>query len=358
MALIAPGAAHPTKAWPVTRFAEVAERLHEQHGVHILWARSSLDTVDTKYPGALAADALATLTDWSLERLASLIARCRLTIANDSGLAHLSSAVGTPVVALFGPTHPALGFAPAGLFDQVLEVDEYCRPCSLHGSKPCHREKQYCFDRLTVERVVDAAHEILTSHKRKGACAFVDRDGTLIVDKNYLKDPDSVEFEPGAVEALKKARSLGLKIVVVSNQSGVARGRFGIDDVERVNRRLMEMLMQEGLELDGLYFCPHHPHGRNPEYTRECRCRKPAPEMLHRAAVDLGIDLRRSWMVGDKVDDVSLGRVVGARAILVRTGFGRDEEQDFVPGRFEDRTMVADNLPAAVEIIEEAEHCD
>ncbi|MBU8934495.1 MAG: HAD-IIIA family hydrolase [candidate division Zixibacteria bacterium] len=357
-ALIAPGAAHSTKAWPVKRFAQVAEQLHRDQGIHIIWARSSFDNVDTEYFGSLCAEALTTLTDWPIEKLASVIARCRLTIANDSGLAHLSSSVGTPVIALFGPTHPVLGFAPAGLFDRVLDVDESCRPCSLHGSKSCHREKRVCFDRLAVERVVEAACGILTSDIRKQAGLFVDRDGTLIVDKNYLKDPDGVEFEEGAIEALKRAHASGLKIVVVSNQSGVARGYFSIDDVERVNRRLLEMLAQEGIELGGLYYCPHHPDGSNPKYTRECRCRKPAPGMLHQAAIELGIDLRKSWVVGDKIDDVNLSRVVGARSVLVRTGYGREEERRFVPSRFEGRTIVADNLLAAVREIERVGSCD
>ncbi|RKX29378.1 MAG: hypothetical protein DRP47_01925 [Candidatus Zixiibacteriota bacterium] len=349
LVLIAPGAAHPTKQWPTEQFAQVAERLHCEYGVHIVWAVSSSDQVDTSFTGSLNSNAITELTDCPIEQLASIIASCCLTIANDSGIAHLSSAVGTPVIALFGPTHPVLGFAPAGLHDQVIDVNEPCRPCSLHGSKPCHRDKRYCFERVTSERVTQAAAGILDNDINNRPALFVDRDGTLIVDKNYLKDADGVEFEKGATKALKAARSLGLKIVIVSNQSGVARGYFDIETVERVNRRLLEMLTQEGVEPDALYYCPHHPNGSNPLYTKECRCRKPAPGMLHQAAFDLGINLRRSWVIGDKIDDVNLGRVVGARSVLVRTGHG--QEQLLASNRFANRTLVEDNLEAAVEQI-------
>ncbi|MEA2030622.1 MAG: D-glycero-beta-D-manno-heptose 1,7-bisphosphate 7-phosphatase [candidate division Zixibacteria bacterium] len=349
--LIAPGAAHPTKQWPLERFAEVSEELHDKYGANIIWAISSFDNVSTSYIGSLGSDAVIELVDLPIEKLASIIAHCRLTIANDSGIAHLSSAVGTPVIALFGPTHPVLGFSPAGLHDKVLDVDEPCRPCSLHGDKPCHRDKRYCFERLTVDRVTQAATNILNSDINNMPALFIDRDGTLIVDKGYLKDPDGIQFEEGAIEALKKARSLGFKIIIVSNQSGVARGFFSINNVEQVNRRLLEMLSREDIDLDGLYYCPHYPNGTVSLYSKVCQCRKPAAGMLHKAAIELGIDIRKSWVIGDKIDDVNLGKVAGARSVLVRTGHGQEQEQRFIPSRFTDRTLVADNLRAAVELI-------
>ena len=161
---------------------------------------------------------------------------------------------------------------------------------------------------------------------------FVDRDGTIIVDKNYLSDPDEVELIPGAVEALKIFNSLSFLVVVVSNQSGVARGFYSIDDVERVNRHIRLLFEREGAYIDKFYYCPHYSGGVIAEYSYECDCRKPRAGMLLRASSELEIELSRSFVVGDKDADILLGRAVGATCILVLTGQGSlaTQKPDFV----------------------------
>ena len=144
---------------------------------------------------------------------------------------------------------------------------------------------------------------------------LVDRDGTIMVEKGFPKDPAEVELIPGAAAALRRARSLGLRVAVISNQSGIGRGYLTHEDVARVNARLGELLAAEGAALDGLYYCPHAPGDG-------CTCRKPQRTLLDRAARDLGGDLSRSFFVGDKKDDVDAGRNVGAITFLVRTGYG------------------------------------
>jgi D,D-heptose 1,7-bisphosphate phosphatase len=146
---------------------------------------------------------------------------------------------------------------------------------------------------------------------------FLDRDGTLIVNRHYGSDPDEIELFDGVVEGLLELRAAGYKLVLVSNQSGVARGYFDEAAVARMHDRLQRMLDWHGAALDGMEYCPHHPEGNTTPYAMECACRKPAPGMLRRAARKHGVDLSASWMVGDIEADVEAGRRAGARAVLV-----------------------------------------
>lgn len=167
--------------------------------------------------------------------------------------------------------------------------------------------------------------------------AFVDRDGTLIVEKNYLADPAGVELLPGAAEALAALKRAGYVLVMVTNQSGVARGYFDMEAVVRVHARLDALLAAEGVALDATYTCPHGPDDA-------CDCRKPLPGMALAAARDHGLDLGRSLVFGDKAADLGLARAVGATAVLVRTGHGAREEPTAAPLA----DLVADDLAAAV----------
>ena len=171
---------------------------------------------------------------------------------------------------------------------------------------------------------------------------FLDRDGTIIVDKGFPKDPDEVELIPGSAAAIRGLRALGLKAVVISNQSGIGRGFLTHEDVARVNARLGELLEAEGAALDGLYYCPHAPGDG-------CACRKPQRTLLDRAATAFGADLSLSFFVGDKKDDVDAGRNVGATTFLVRTGYG---EKQVCPDGAGPDFVVADLVEAAAKIEE------
>jgi len=341
--VVAPGAAHPNKQWPMQRFAEVANTLYERDNVSIVWAVTGSDA-EGAIPERVPGESLLCVADYPMTALAALISSALLTVANDSGIAHASTATGTPVVALFGPTHPCLGFAPKGLFDRVIEVDEFCRPCSLHGKKPCYRDSRYCFDRIEPETVSDAASAVIEFRRSSSPAVFVDRDGTIIVEKNFLADPDGIQFEAGSVEALRMFKDRGFKIVVVSNQSGVARGHYGIETVERVNRRLMELLAAEGIEVDAVYYCPHHVKGTRREFAVSCQCRKPAAGMAETAAYQLNLNLRKSYVIGDKIDDVNFARVIGARSVMVSTGYGQTDSEILKTGIFYDGVTVTPNL--------------
>ncbi len=148
---------------------------------------------------------------------------------------------------------------------------------------------------------------------------FLDRDGTIIEEVGYLYHPDQVSLLPKAPESLALLRRAGFKLVMVSNQSGVARGYFNIEDVKAANDRLAQMLYSHQIELDAAYFCPH---------LEGCSCRKPSPGMVHRAVEELGIDPELSYVVGDRVSDLELATNVGATSILVLSGYGATAQEE------------------------------
>jgi D-glycero-D-manno-heptose 1,7-bisphosphate phosphatase len=147
---------------------------------------------------------------------------------------------------------------------------------------------------------------------------FLDRDGTIIEDKNYLSDPDQIVFLDGAIPGLRAMARHKIPLVVISNQSGIGRGYFSLDAAEAVRARLEHLLAQEGIEMAGWYMCPHAPDAR-------CSCRKPLPGMIIAAARDLDLAPARSVVIGDKRCDIDLAGEVGARGILVTTGQGADD---------------------------------
>ncbi|HEY5673703.1 MAG TPA: D-glycero-beta-D-manno-heptose 1,7-bisphosphate 7-phosphatase [Malonomonas sp.] len=176
---------------------------------------------------------------------------------------------------------------------------------------------------------------------------FLDRDGTINVEKDYLVEPAEFEFIPGVPKALKRLQDAGYLLVVVTNQSGVARGYFSLQQVERLHAHMEKLLEKFAVTLAGIYSCPHHPTAGVGEYLTACACRKGAPGMLLQAARELGIDLSRSYMIGDKQADIDAGLAAGCRSYLVRTGHGGNWLDSEAPRRAK---VVAD-LPAAVDDI-------
>ena len=161
------------------------------------------------------------------------------------------------------------------------------------------------------------------------ACVFIDRDGTLNVEKNYLHKYADWEWIPGSMEMLKLLGDAGFLAIVVTNQAGVARGYYDAAAIEALHARVDEDLAAAGARIDAYYHCPHHPlHGEQ----RDCLCRKPAPGMLLQAAKEWDIDMAGSWMIGDKLSDIEAGLAAGVRCIMVETGYGRAEMEHCPPG--------------------------
>jgi D,D-heptose 1,7-bisphosphate phosphatase len=157
---------------------------------------------------------------------------------------------------------------------------------------------------------------------KKHAAVFLDRDGTINEEVGYLDSLDKLRLFENTAEAIRLINENGMKAVVITNQSGVARGYFTEDFVKTVHRQMQETLQERGAFLDGFYYCPHHPTEGIGSYLKVCPCRKPEPGMLIMAAEELNIDLNRSYAVGDMLKDIEAANRVGAKGILVKTGYG------------------------------------
>jgi D-glycero-D-manno-heptose 1,7-bisphosphate phosphatase len=190
--------------------------------------------------------------------------------------------------------------------------------------------------------VIDSAEPVSRATRR---AVFLDRDGTIIEEVGYLDRAERVEFYPWTIDAIRAFNRAGLAVVMISNQSGVARGFFTETVVDHVHAHMAAMLAEGGARIDAYYYCPHHPDGKVVEYARPCECRKPGRGLIDRAVRELDVDPARSFVVGDRWVDVALARAVGASGVLVRTGYGMSVEQQ----RPDDLTAdaVVDNLIAA-----------
>jgi D-glycero-D-manno-heptose 1,7-bisphosphate phosphatase len=172
---------------------------------------------------------------------------------------------------------------------------------------------------------------------------FLDRDGTLLELIPYLQDPALTRLVSGAGEALRRLAENGYARVVVTNQSGVARGWFTMSEVDAIHERMRSLLRADGADIEAVEVCPHHP-----EFSEPCLCRKPLPGLIIAAAERLGLDLSRSWVVGDRIEDAQAGRAAGCRTILVLSGYGREESRKHPPAAYKDVDFIAWDLPAAI----------
>lgn len=169
---------------------------------------------------------------------------------------------------------------------------------------------------------------------------FLDRDGTINEDTGYIDSPERLVIIDGAASAIKRLNSKGLRVVVITNQSGVGRGYFSREAADAVNKRLEEILRREGAHLDAIYYCPHHPDDN-------CECRKPGIGLVEKAKNDLRIDFKKSYVVGDKISDVEIAHTIGGKGILVLTGAGKDERKKIS----REPSYIATDLKDAVEWI-------
>jgi len=181
---------------------------------------------------------------------------------------------------------------------------------------------------------------------------FLDKDGTLIPDIPYNVDPDKISLQDGVAGGLQLLRDAGFRLYVISNQSGVARGKFEEAQLEGVWKRLQQLLETYHLQLDGFYYCPHHPEGSRLGYATSCACRKPAPGLLLQAADEHDLDLTRSWMIGDILNDVAAGNRAGCRTVLIDNG----GETEWIPGPYRTPAITAPDLLQAAKAILQTIH--
>jgi histidinol-phosphate phosphatase family protein len=202
------------------------------------------------------------------------------------------------------------------------------RGVHMHG----YRSGEYIKDAGTLKRLDQVEHDLRSGVVARGSlrvrrpAVFLDRDGTINEEVSYITHPEQLRLLPGAAEAVRMMRSAGFRTVVVTNQPVIARGECSERELLRIHDHMERELSREGAFLDGIYYCPHHPHkgfaGERPELKFDCECRKPSTAMIHRAARELNLDLGASWFIGDRTGDVQTAHNCHLRSVLLRTGLG------------------------------------
>ncbi|MDI6703313.1 MAG: D-glycero-beta-D-manno-heptose 1,7-bisphosphate 7-phosphatase [bacterium] len=186
---------------------------------------------------------------------------------------------------------------------------------------------------------------------RNKRAVFLDRDGTINEDLDYVIDPSHFKLLDKVLDGMRLLQQNYFKIIVISNQSGVSRGYFTIHQVDNFHRKMRDELKKGGIEVDGIYFCPHYKNGKVKEYAIDCLCRKPNPGLILQAANDFQLDLKRCFMVGDKILDVEAGIKAGCKSILVLTGKGKEELKNRKAWEIHPHYITRDLLDAAYWII-------
>lgn len=330
------------KRWLPERFAETAVRLlrvlrdaGQQAARVVILGAAGEEALGRQIASQISASGGAETLVWSgrtsIRELMAITKRCRLYVTNDTGPMHVAAAFGVPVVGVFGPTDWRTT-APYGSGHALVRQPVDCAPCLLRECPIDHR----CMTGVTVDQVADAAERLLASggmprstvatdrspqHAAlntqhgplSGVTVYLDRDGTLIEDVGYLSDPDKVVWCPGVMDGLRRLKAAGSRLVVVSNQSGVARGLITGAQLAAVQARLRTDLADQGLLLDGWFTCPHHPDDG-------CACRKPEPGMVEQAREALWQRSNLEYVIGDHERDVELATRIGGRSVLVTTG--------------------------------------
>ena len=354
------------KRWLPERFAETARRLtgrlRAQTGqdvaVVILGAKGE-EPLGREIAAGVESRSVVLSGTTTIRELMAVTKRCRLLLTNDTGPMHIAAAYGVPIVAVFGPTDWRTT-SPYGQAQSLIREPVDCAPCLLRECPIDHR----CMTRVSVDRVYDAAIQVLKVEKLEsvkaegeekptfshsnfptplaGYTIFLDRDGTLNPDPGYIRSPDQFELFPGAAQALAKLRQAGARLILVTNQSGVARGMLSLSDLEAIHAKLGRLLGEAGASLDAVYLCPHHPDDA-------CDCRKPNTGLIDRAVRERHVDLSRSYVIGDHARDMELAKRVKSRSILVTTGAVSPQQVDelIASGLVPDR--VAPSLAEAVD---------
>jgi len=319
---INPGATFGSaKRWLPDRFAEVANWFRRDTGGHaVIFGSESEMALAHEIDKLIPEGKLFLAGKTSLRELAALISECDIMLANDSGAMHIACAVGTPTLAIFGSTDPKLT-GPGGEGHGIIKKDFSCSPCF---ERSCLTRDLRCMFAVTAEEVFFQIKDMLP-HKK---AVFFDRDGTLCRDADYLNDWKDFEILSG-IASLGELKGKGFLLIGITNQSGISRGLVKEPFAKDINA-----VFTGTYGFDDFYYCPHSPE----DY---CQCRKPAPGMLIKARGRHLIDLKRSFVVGDKDADMLAAKAVGARGILVTTGKQQTSPHaDTVVGSLEEAVRV------------------
>lgn len=369
---INPGSTYgAAKRWLPDRFAEVAQRLvgrlrgdEEREAAVVIIGAKGEETLGRRIAAQINARTAVLSGTTTIRELMAAIKRCRLLLTNDTGPMHIAAAFGVPVTAIFGPTDWRTT-SPYGRKDCIVRAPVDCAPCLLRECPIDHR----CMTGVAVDQVyetavkqlgdsfglfgssgapdsnqIDKTNQTNQTNILAGYTIFLDRDGTLNPDPGYIRSPDQYELFPGVADALAKLKRAGARLIVVTNQSGVARGFLSMRDLEAIHEKLARLLGEAGVTLDAVYVCPHHPDDG-------CECRKPKIGLVDRAVREHGVDLSRSYLIGDRARDMELAKRVGARSVLVTTAVLEPKQVDGLREADVMPDQVASSLEEAAEWI-------
>jgi len=317
---INPGATYGSaKRLPAGKFAGVISRIvDELDGKVIIFGSKSEVVIADEIVKSIRANSRSLLQNnvlnvagrTTLRELSALIAECDALITNDSGPMHIASALFVPVVAVFGSTDKA-ATGPFGEGHRVVTKGLPCSPCM---KRECPEGHLRCMSEITADELFEALAEILPKEK----AVFLDRDGTVIEDKNYLNSFDDLVVFPDSKESLQRLKNAGFKLIGVTNQSGIARGIVDENFVIDLNSSL-----QKEFGIDDFFYCPHHP-------DEHCPCRKPEPMMALMARLKHRINLKASYVIGDKELDVQLAHKIGSTGILLSSSIPAETRASYV----------------------------
>jgi len=308
---INPGATYGSaKRWLPERFAELIIHIIDTlNGKVILFGSQSELTTSYEIINAITArsshitDPMSHVLNMAgktgLRELAALISECDAFVTNDSGPMHMASALFVPTVAIFGSTNRKTT-GPFGQEHRIVSKDLPCAPCM---KRECPEGHLKCMTEISADEVLEALKQLLPM----GKAVFLDKDGTLIEDKNYLNSFDDLVMLPDVKENLLRLKEGGFKLIGITNQSGIARGI-----VNEIFVRESNAYLEKKLGIDDFYYCPHHPE-------ENCACRKPEPMLILRARMKHSVNLKKSFVIGDKESDVQLAANAGAQGVLITT---------------------------------------
>ncbi len=382
---INPGSTYGSaKRWLPERFAEAARRLIDrvrqdegkEAAVMVLGAKGE-ESLGKSISTLVEAKSVVLSGATTIRELMAATKRCRLLLTNDTGPMHIAAAFSVPVVAVFGPTDWRTT-SPYGQERSIVREPVDCAPCFLRECPIDHR----CMTRVSVEQVYEACLSSLSSLSGpsglsgqgclsgqegpsglsgrdwtdridridktdrtdilSGYTIFLDRDGTLNPDPGYIRSSNQFELFPGVAQVLLRLKQAGARLIVVTNQSGVARGFFSLGDLDGIHTKLRRLLGEADVSLDAIYVCPHHP-------DEGCNCRKPNRGLIDRAVEEQRVDLTRSYLIGDHARDMELAKRVGSRRILVTTGTVLPEQVEGLKASGAIPDLVASSLAEAVD---------
>jgi len=331
--VLCPSASLPHKNWLPERYAAVADHAAQQG--FAVWLCGGPDAAEQAMAQAIVQasrtgpDQLINLTGQThLQQLLALIAQATVVLAPDTGPAHMAVAVGTPVIGLYGIHNPAR----TGPYGSPYVVEVYHQQLKAQTGKTAHQVKWgtrvkglHVMRSLQVNTVIAMFNRVMhdlglqptTRHK----ALFLDRDGVINIDHGYVSKPEQFEFVQGVFEACQYFQDQGYKLMVVTNQSGIARGYYTPEQFEQLTQWMCQQFAAHGVHITAVYHCPHHPTKGQAPYVQVCNCRKPAPGMLLQAIAEHHIDPRHSIMVGDKGADMQAAAAAGVgHKILVQSG--------------------------------------